>query len=227
VLSGQSGIDLAVSVRANETYATVIAGVIAGQQSFDKLVPVVSGATSVIGGAIGVAKGLTGDMTVGEKKKAMTALMPAGHLSYLANELQGNNLTSAFGEKTENKTIGTQAVADAPRTNLDIAAGLMGTKTIEQKKTDLRLLEQTAAEKLRKEKLDKMSILAVETGNMGKYVQKMAELGASEQEIVGSLKTAGFKRIVPQEIAAIVNQQGAVSKGLKERNLLNRFKFQE
>lgn len=227
VLSGQSGIDLAVSVRANETYATVIAGVIAGQQTFDKLVPVLGGATAVIGGAAGVAKSLVSDVPLGERKKAMSALMPAGHLAYAANELQGNNLTQAFGESTENKSVGTKGIADAPRTGLDIAAGLMGTKTIEQKKTDLRIQEQTNAEKLRAEKLEKMSILAVETGNMEKYVTKMAELGASEREIMGALQTAGFKRIVPQEITAIVNQQGKVSKGIKERNLLNRFKFQE
>ena len=227
ILSGQSGIDLAISVRANETYATVIAGVLAGQQTFDKLVPVIGGATSVVGGAYGVVKGLTGDMTVGEKKKAMSALMPAGHLAYLANELQGTNTTNVFGQPTDLKTVGTKGIADAPRTGLDIAAGLMGTKTIEQKKTDLRLQEQTNAEKLRAEKLDKMSILAVETGNLEKYVTKMADLGASEREIIGALQTAGFKRIIPQEITAIVNQQGKVSKGIKERNLLNRFKFQE
>lgn len=226
--SGYSGIDLAVSVRANETYMTVIAAVLAGEKGFTDLVPIVGGATQMVGGAVGVAKSLVTDVPVGERKKNMSSLMPAGHLGYLANELQGNNVSNIGGEQTQQRAVGTKSEAGGERTWQDKVGGLMGTQSIESKKGDLVRWEQTNREKIRKEKMEKYAILAVETGKGEEYVRKMAQLeGAQEQEIKGALETAGWKRAVPQEWTSVIDKKGNVSKGGKERNLLNAMRFRK
>jgi len=226
--SGYSGIDLAVSVRANETYMTVIAAVLAGEKGFTDLVPIVGGATQMVGGAAGVAKSLITDVPVGERKKNMSALMPAGHLGYLANELQDNNVSNIGGYQTQQRAVGTKGEAGGERTWQDKVGGLMGTQSIESKKGDLVRWEQTNREKIRKEKMEKYAILAVETGKGEEYVRKMSQLeGAQEQEIKGALETAGWKRAVPQEWTSVIDKKGNVSKGGKERNLLNAMRFRK
>ena len=158
----------------------------------------------------------------------MSSLMPAGHLGYLANELQGNNVSNIGGEQTQQRAVGTKSEAGGERTWQDKVGGLMGTQSIESKKGDLVRWEQTNREKIRKEKMEKYAILAVETGKGEEYVRKMAQLeGATEKEITGALETAGWKRAVPQEWTSVIDKKGNVSKGGKERNLLNAMRFRK
>jgi hypothetical protein len=223
-LPGFLDADVSASVRSNANYMTVVAGVLLGEKKFLDLVPIAGNLVDVTSGAIGIGKSLYKDVPVGERKKNINDALPAGHIAYLANELQGNNTTMISGKNTNQMTSGTQAVADEARTPTDIASGLMGTKTITQKKRNLIQQEQTDHEMLRTKQLNRFAALAAETGKP-EYINKMVELGASKQEIEAAVKTGVFKRIIPTRIGSMVNQQGKVPKGQKTRNVLNNFRF--
>lgn len=213
--------DIAASVRANESYMTVVAGVLAGDKKYADLAPIVGNAEDVAVGMMGVGKSLVKDVPIGERKKNLAAALPVGHLGYIGQEIQGNNVTNLGGQRTNQKSVGSEGVDGGERRPVDIINGLLGTTAIDQKKMQQQTREDVEHEKLRSAQLKHLAALAVETGNGDKYIQKMAQIKyVSAQEIIGALESAGFKRIVPMEIAQIVNEKGQVSKGLKTRNAI-------
>jgi len=133
------GVDLASSLRANETFEAVVLSIISGHKAWSEAAPTVSFPAEFFGGAaklakhgISLATGGTG-LENAQLGKAIGSVTPAGPIGYGVKELAGTNETKLFGENTGMLQGGTSGEATKERTPTDTIAGTLGTKSTEDR----------------------------------------------------------------------------------------------
>lgn len=223
-LPALTGIDLASSVRANQTLFSMLVGIAGGWEDAKAAIPVMSYAADIVGTGDDLVSAAMGNKTNAELKKSLDAILPAGHLGYGVKELLDTNTTQLMGSPTDNIQVGTKGKADMPRTTTDIVAGVMGTKSTEQKYTDQLLLEMDQKNKMMESRKERAAIMYVETGDP-KYINKMVDLGMTQKEIKNRIDTEIANKTLPQELRSYANKGGKVTKGKGERNIQQIFKF--
>ena len=110
---------------------------------------------------------------------------------------------------------GAEAGAGHKRTGLDITAGTLGTKPAKDKLDELRVYEQTQNEKVRNALLDKAGIILVEAepAKKEKWLRKMVELGATEQQIKNKIGLELWNRAIPLKYRAVFAKNGKALAG--------------
>lgn len=224
VPSALTGIDLASSTRSNQTFLTLAGSVILGEQEWSRLMPGLGVVTDVLGGSLKLAKSKVTDMSQGDLRKAADDAFPSGHLGYMGKEVLGANTTKLFGDKTDMMSYGKEGLANKERTKTDITAGMLGTKSTEDKWLNQKMASLTYDEKLRKKRVDDAAKLYVETGNE-KYITRLAELEATGKEIESKIGSEAYKRVVDQETRFIVDKSGNTNSANAQRKAQKLFKF--
>lgn len=213
-----SGIDLSSSIRSNETIFSLLAAIALGQEDASKLLPILAATGTTAMALPDLAKAVAGESSVGAGKKAVEALV-SGPVGYGIKEGLGLNTTKVMGENTDMIAAGKKGGADIERTGKDVAAGLLGTKSIEQRRGDETLWQVTSREKNLEGKKEKATTMYVETGDK-KYLDKMIELGMTTQQIQDSVETGAYVRLAPQLLTHFRNKNGVVNKE-KAMGILN------
>lgn len=222
--SAVSGVDLASSTRANQTFLTLAGSVILGEQEWSRLMPGLGIVNEVLGGTAKLAKSKVTDISQGDLRKAADDAFPSGHLGYIGKEVLGANTTKIFGEKTDMISYGKEGLADKERNNTDIVAGMMGTRSTEDKWMNQKMASLTFDEKVRKQRVNSAASLYVETGDE-KYIIKLAELGATGEEIESKIGSEAYKRVVDQETRFIADKSGNTNSNNAQRKATKLFKF--
>lgn len=222
--SAVTGVDLASSTRSNQTFLTLAGSVILGEQEWSRLMPGLGIVTEVASGTAKVTKSHMTDMKQGEIRAAATDMLPSGHIGYLGKEALGVNTTKVFGDKTDMIQYGKEGLADKERTTTDVVAGMLGTKSTEDKWLNQKMASLTFEEKLRKQRVNDAATLYVETGNP-KHLVKLAELGATAEEIESKIGTEAYKRVVDQETRFFVDKSGNTNSAASQRKATKLFKF--
>lgn len=223
-LPSLSGFDLSSSARSNETLPSLILGVMAGYEDPNTVVPLYEWAKQVPGAAITMGQAVAGQAGVADTAKAIDVLAPAGHLGYGIKEVAGVNKTNIFGKETNQKIVGKEAQANGERTGMDIAAGILGTKTTKQRMNDAIQFQVAEDEKNLTAKKDRLGVRFTETGDI-KYVKQMAELGMTSKEIQDKIGLEVYNRVVPQSIRLMANKNGKIQKGKGQRAAVGLFNF--
>ena len=122
-LPAASGLDLAVSARANETLPSLMMGVMLGNTAPQDVMPIYQWGMKIPGAVVDLGKGIAGRATEGEVKKAVETLVPAGHVGYAIKELGGLNEPTISGKNTGMTVTGAEAGAGHKRTGHDIVTG--------------------------------------------------------------------------------------------------------
>lgn len=209
-LPSMTGIDLASSVRSNETLATVLMGVLYAEEDYQRLFPLISFTGDVMEGAGTLTSAAMGKATTdAEFRKAIEQLMPVGPLSYGAKELAGVNTTKVFGEDTGMVAGGFGNQAVKPRTTEDIIAGLMGTKSTEERYSNQILMQAKQETKMRTQQLKRLAELAVETGNP-QYMEKIVSIQPDAKQLESSIGSELYGKLMDQETRNFVPKSGSV-----------------
>lgn len=209
-LPSLSGIDLSSSIRSNETLATVLMGVLYAEEDWQRLMPLISFSGDVVAGASTLAGAALGVPTTdAELRKGIEQALPAGPIAYGAKELAGVNTTKVFGEDTGMVAGGFGNKAVKPRTTEDIVAGLMGTKSTEERYSNQVLLQASQETKNMRQRLKKLAELAVDTGDQ-QYMKKIVELEPDEKQLENALGSELYGKLVDQETRNFVPKSGSV-----------------
>lgn len=219
VMSGVSGIDLASSLRTNETLFSVAGAIAMGQEDASRLVPILGGTIDIAKQTPNMLKTITGNATAAESRKAIDTLV-LGPIGYGMKELAGANTTRSFGEQTNMMPTGKEAEADMPRTKTDITAGLLGTKSLAQKKQDQQMFELMSKDRKQRERIDTAMQKFVDSGD-NKYLDKLIELGVDAKQIESMAMSGAFRKNVGQVERYLANRQGKVN----EQKAVNFFNF--
>jgi len=219
-----SGLDLASSVRANETFPTLIAGLVGGWTQPNETMAMLSWAASVPGAMVDIGQAVSGNKSLADTRKPFDGIAPAGHPGYAAKKAIGLENTNVLGGTTDMLAGGSKATAYAKEQPIDVAAGIMGGKTTQRRWDEQRDFETAEKEQNLSAKKDRAGVLYVETGNP-KFIDKMVELGMTEKQIVSKIELELHNRLTPQEIRLIANKAGKVVKGSGERKAIQLFKF--
>lgn len=218
VPSAVTGVDVASSLRANETLATTVAGVLGGQKAVTELLPLTALATDVGGGFATLAKdkwnrtvGNEGkDLSVMEKNKAIGAAGPSGAFSYGLKELAGVNESKILGESTGMKAAGKEGEASTERTTTDKVAGYLGTKSTEDRMNLMVNMRKQELDKRRTEHIKKNANLFAETGNPV-YLERLQKLDVSDKQLENTISNSMYKKLVDQRIRYMANKQGKIN----------------
>lgn len=219
-----SGIDLASSLRSNETFATTLVGVATGQKAFYEALPLINLGVDVVGGVSTLAKakiaetmGVEGyDLSVAQRAKAITDAFPAGAISYAKKEYDGVNETRLFGENTGMKQGGKEGEATTERTTTDKVAGYLGTKSTEDRTNLLVNMRKQELDKRRNEQIKKNANLFIETGK-DIFLQRLIDTGLSDEQLENRLGNTVYKKLVDQRLRYIANKQGNVNPNKVQR----------
>jgi len=223
-LPSATGLDLGSSARANETLPSLILGVLSGNDAPSDVASIYGWAASVPGAAVTLGKSVGGSVGVADTAKAIDVLAPAGPIGYGMKELAGVNKTNIFGKETNQKILGKEAQANGERTGMDIAAGLLGTKTTKQRYQDQVQFQVAEDEKNLTAKKDRLGVRLVETGDP-KYAKQMAELGMTAKEMEDKIGLEVFNRVVPQDVRLMLNKNGKIQRGKGQRAAQGLFNF--
>lgn len=220
LLSALSGMDVATSMRANQTFLTLLGSVITGNEEWYKMMPLLSDAVSITSGIGTIGKNLAGGYTTdAEMKQAITDVMPQGHLGYLAKELGGYNTTMFVDKEAVNTATGTPMTmagansgAAVPRTPTEIASGLLGTKSTAEKLALDTTREATLTDKAKSARIERLyNVLASTDPKSAKakaIMQELVSYGINEKAIEARLETEAFNRHVPVDVRSIANKSG-------------------
>jgi len=220
LLPALSGMDVATSMRANQTFLTLLGAVITGNEEWYKMMPLLSDAVSKGSAVITIGKNLAGGYTTdAEMKQAITDVMPQGHLGYLAKELGGYNTTKFAGKEAVNTATGTPMTmagansgAAVPRTPTEIASGLLGTKSTDEKLALDTTREATLTDKAKSARIERLyNVLASADPKSSKakaIMQELVSYGIDEKAIEARLETEAFNRHVPVDVRSIANKSG-------------------
>lgn len=224
-LPAATGYDLASSTRANQSLFTLAAGVLLGNGHPLDMMPLTDWAMSVPGAVGTMGKGMMGEpKSASEMAKAVDVLAPSGHLGYGVKEVMNLNTTRLEGTPTNQRMIGAEGGSAGKRTDQDIYAGMLGTKTSKARMEELVNYDIQEKEKGRSAQIDKAGILLAETGDR-KYLQRMIDLGATQEQIVNKIGLEQFNRLVPLTIRQMMNKNGKLVSGRGERAAQGLFKF--
>lgn len=205
-----SGVDLSSSIRSNETLATVMMGVLYAEEDWQRLMPLISFSGDVIAGTSTMAGAVLGKPTTdADLRKGIEQALPTGPIAYGAKELAGVNTTRIFGEDTGMVAGGFGNKAVKPRTTEDVVAGLMGTKSTEERYSNQVILQATQENKMRNQQLKKLAELAVETGNP-RYMEKIVSMQPDEKQLENSIGSELYGKLVDQELRNFVPKSGSV-----------------
>jgi len=220
-LPSMTGVDLGSSIRSNETLATVMMGVMYAEEDWQRLMPLISFSGDVLSGAGTLAATAAGKPTTdADLRKAIEQVLPAGPIAYGAKELAGVNTTRAFGEDTGMVAGGFGNKAVKERTPEDIIAGLMGTKSTEERYSNQIIMQASQETKMRNEQLKKLATLAVETGNP-LYKEKIVSIQPDEKQLESAIGSELFSKLVDQETRNYVPKSGSVPNTAESARKIN------
>lgn len=229
-LPSMSGIDLSSSVRSNETFATLIGAVLLAEENWTKMFPLISFGTDVVSGTSTLAsKALGKDTTAGETAKAIQQVAPVGPVAYGAKELMGVNETQIFGDQTGNMPLGNTGDAGIERTPTDVLAGVLGTKSTNDRITTMATLQRNADDKNRQQQIKRLADLAIETGNP-KYLEKIVSYNVTSAALKNMIGSELYNRLVDVDTRYILNSKGkapATAETARKVNVLDKFRRSE
>lgn len=213
-----SGVDLTSSLRANETFATTLIGMLTGQKSVLDALPLTSLVGDISSGIYTVAKSDIGkrlgkqdaDLSVHDTAEAINKAAPAGAIGYGIKEFAGVNETHVFGKETGMKTGGKEAEATSKRTTTDKIAGYLGTKSTEDRTNLLVNMRKQELVKRRNEQIKQNVNLLAETGKFV-YLKKLTDMQVTDDQIQNAVGTAAYKKFVDQRIRFYANKDGNVN----------------
>ena len=229
-LPSMSGIDLASSVRANETFATMIGAVILSEEAWVRMFPLLNFTADAMSGAGTLtAKALGNPTTAGQTAKAIQQVAPVGPIAYGAKELAGVNETRIGGKNTGMMAMGATGDASLPRTKTDIVAGLMGTRSTNDRLTTLATIQRAETDKKRNLQVKNLADLAIETGDP-KYLEKIVALNVTPTALKNMIGTEMYNRLVESDTRYIVNAKGkapATAETARKAQVLDKFRRTE
>lgn len=225
-LPSLTGFDLSSSIRSNQSFPTLLLGVMSGNDAPMDAMPLLQWAAKVPGAAINMGKGLMEDAKSSDIKDALNVIAPAGHVGYAMKEAIGINEPLVFGENTGLKAQGKANEGGDPRTKADIIAGALGTKTSQGRMDELRDFQMQEDEKVRTAKVGDAAVKYVESGN-DKFLQRLIDLGATEKEIQNKVNLEVFKRVLPFHQRMMFNKNGKLIAGRGTRAAIGFSKFQK
>lgn len=217
-LPAMTGVDLASSLRSNETFATTLVGITTGQKALYEALPLINLGVDVVGGTATLAKakladkfGLEGhDLSVANKAKAIGNAAPAGAIGYGMKEYAGVNETKLFGENTGMKQGGKEGEATTERTTTDKVAGYLGTKSTEDRTNLIVNMRKQELDKRRTEQIKKNANLFVETGK-DIFLNRLIDMDVSDKQLENTLGNTVYKKLVDQRLRYMANKQGKVN----------------
>lgn len=225
-----SGIDLASSVRANETFATMVGAVILSEEAWVRMFPLLNFTADAMRGAGTLtAKALGNPTTAGQTAKAIQQVAPVGPIAYGAKELAGVNETRIGGKNTGMMAMGATGDASLPRTKTDIVAGLMGTRSTNDRLTTLATIQRAETDKKRNLQVKNLADLAIETGDP-KYLEKIVALNVTPTALKNMIGTEMYNRLVESDTRYIVNAKGkapATAETARKAQVLDKFRRTE
>ena len=226
-LPSLSGIDLSSSVRANENFTTLLGSVLLAEESWTRMFPLIQvTADTVSGGSVLISEALGKKHTDADLSKAVSKAMPVGPIAYGTKELLGVNETNIMGEQTGMMPLGNTGMAEKPRETKDVVAGLMGTRSTDDRFETQKALNRTEIDKNRQNQIKRLADLAIETGDP-KYIEKIVSYGVDSKTLENMIGSEVWSRLADVETRYIVNSKGkapANYETARKANLLNKFR---
>lgn len=226
-LPSLSGIDLSSSVRANENFTTLLGSVLLAEESWTRMFPLIQvTADTVSGGSVLISEALGKKHTDADLSKAVNKALPVGPIAYGAKELLGVNETNIMGKQTGMMPLGNTGMAEKPRQPVDIVAGLMGTRSTDDRFETQKALNRTEIDKNRQTQIKRLADLAIETGDP-KYIEKIVSYGVDSKTLENMIGSEVWSRLADVETRYLVNSKGkapANYETARKANLLNKFR---
>lgn len=230
--ASMTGIDVASSMRANETFFALVGAVATGAENWQKLFPVINFASTAASGAATLTrKAVGGNVSNAQTRQAISDALPSGAISYGAKELMGVNTTKVLDKETNTPMLagGSQNLAIKPMETIDKVAGYMGTKSTEDKyRTDVsrRVEEQ---DKLRANTVKSLYTQFIEqpTGSekSKEILQKLVTLGETSDSIKNNIGNEAFKRNVDVITRLYATKRGVASTPRNAQKMQQIFQF--
>lgn len=216
------GVDLASSLRANETFEAVVLSIISGHKAWSEAAPTVSFPAEFLGGAAKLAKhgmslatGGTG-LENAQLGKAIGAVTPAGPIGYGVKELAGTHETKLFGENTGMLQGGTSGEATKERTPTDTLAGTLGTKSTEDRANLLVGMRKIELDKRRQMQVKSAANKFAETGD-AQHLARLISLDVKDTELENAVSNQVYNKIMDAKTRYFMNKQGRVNERKAER----------
>lgn len=226
-LPSLSGIDLSSSVRANENFTTLLGSVLLAEESWTRMFPLIQvTADTVSGGSVLISEALGKKHTDADLSKAVNKALPVGPIAYGAKELLGVNETNIMGKQTGMMPLGNTGMAEKPRQPVDVVAGLMGTRSTDDRFETQKALNRTEIDKNRQTQIKRLADLAIETGDP-KYIEKIVSYGVDSKTLENMIGSEVWSRLADVETRYLVNSKGkapANYETARKANLLNKFR---
>lgn len=226
-LPSLSGIDLSSSVRANENFTTLLGSVLLAEESWTRMFPLIQvTADTVSGGSVLISEALGKKHTDADLSKAVNKALPVGPIAYGAKELLGVNETNIMGKQTGMMPLGNTGMAEKPRQPVDVVAGLMGTRSTDDRFETQKALNRTEIDKNRQNQIKRLADLAIETGD-SKYIEKIVSYGVDSKTLENMIGSEVWSRLADVETRYLVNSKGkapANYETARKANLLNKFR---
>ena len=226
-LPSLSGIDLSSSVRANENFTTLLGSVLLAEESWTRMFPLIQvTADTVSGGSVLISEALGKKHTDADLSKAVNKALPVGPIAYGAKELLGVNETNIMGKQTGMMPLGNTGMAEKPRQPVDVVAGLMGTRSTDDRFETQKALNRTEIDKNRQNQIKRLADLAIETGDP-KYIEKIVSYGVDSKTLENMIGSEVWSRLADVETRYLVNSKGkapANYETARKANLLNKFR---
>ena len=215
VPSAITGIDLSNSMRSNQTPLAIAGAVVAGQESFWKLVPLVGATLDTVTGLVGVGHSVLGEMGITKPTSVSAGAkdignVVSGHFGYGLKHVLNKTNAKAFGEDTGMVAMGAEGNADLPMTLKERIAGYMGTTTTDKRYMDATNWDQSQLDRIRAEKIQKAAATFTETKDRA-ALQKMIDLGMTGEEIENKIGTDTYNKFVPSDIRGFMNKGGTIN----------------
>lgn len=226
-LPSLSGVDLSSSVRANENFTTLLGSVLLAEESWTRMFPLIQvTADTVSGGSVLISEALGKKHTDADLSKAVSKALPVGPIAYGAKELLGVNETNIMGKQTGMMPLGNTGMAEKPRQPVDVVAGLMGTRSTDDRFETQKALNRTEIDKNRQNQIKRLADLAIETGD-SKYIEKIVSYGVDSKTLENMIGSEVWSRLADVETRYLVNSKGkapANYETARKANLLNKFR---
>lgn len=226
-LPSLSGIDLSSSVRANENFTTLLGSVLLAEESWTRMFPLIQvTADTMSGGSVLISEALGKKHTDADLSKAVNKALPVGPIAYGAKELLGVNETNIMGKQTGMMPLGNTGMAEKPRETKDVVAGLMGTRSTDDRFETQKALNRTEIDKNRQNQIKRLADLAIETGDP-KYIEKIVSYGVDSKTLENMIGSEVWSRLADVETRYLVNSKGkapANYETARKANLLNKFR---
>jgi len=207
-LGSMTGIDLGSTGRTNETVFSVMAAIALGQEDASKLLPILGATAQTIGAIPALGKAIAGKGTEGEDRKAIDSMI-VGPLNFAAKRALGAGRTRLMGENTNMLSTGAAGNADIPESTASTVAGLMGSKTVEQKRVDQMAFEQSARDQIKQKKVQRSTTMFVEKGDPT-YLKQMVDLGMNNDQIYNAVITGIYNKTADQQIRYFRSSKGKI-----------------